>query len=224
MAYETRLGSLASYEKGGVEVIDDDPKNYAFSNIFEVASLAKPFEQIAVGKNFEYVLEAVRVEGTSGECAETGNINAFGEAQPHQQKLVGHVLARERVVNGKAMAVGLDAHEPRLRPLFRRGRMPVARDIEPAVGARSDAGVFLGAPVDEVMLALSTQARVIGNLVSRQTMRGADLLRHIVERARHRFIRRLELAGRMQAEERRAFFDGELIEREMFGGFRDRAF
>ena len=66
MAYETRLGSLASYEKGGVEVIDDDPKNYAFSNIFEVASLAKPFEQIAVGKNFQYVLEAVRVEGTSG--------------------------------------------------------------------------------------------------------------------------------------------------------------
>jgi len=66
MAYATRLGSLASYEKGGVEVIDDDPKNYAFSNIFEVASLAKPFELVAVGKNFEYVLEAVRVEGTSG--------------------------------------------------------------------------------------------------------------------------------------------------------------
>ena len=66
MPYATRLGSLASYEKGGVEVIDDDPKNYAFSNIFEVASLAKPFELVAVGKNFEYVLEAVRVEGTSG--------------------------------------------------------------------------------------------------------------------------------------------------------------
>ena len=66
MAYVTRLASLDDYEKGGVEVIDDDPKNYAFSNIFEVASLAKPFEQIAVGKNFEYVLEAVRVEGASG--------------------------------------------------------------------------------------------------------------------------------------------------------------
>ena len=65
MAYVTRLASLARYEKGGVEVIDDDPKNYAFSNIFEVAALAKPFEQIAVAKNFEYVLEAVRVEGTS---------------------------------------------------------------------------------------------------------------------------------------------------------------
>jgi len=66
VAYVTRLASLDDFEKGGVEVIDDDPKNYAFSNIFEVASHAKPFEQIAVGKNFEYVLEAVRVEGTSG--------------------------------------------------------------------------------------------------------------------------------------------------------------
>lgn len=119
MAYETRLGSLASFEKGGVEVIDDDPKNYAFSNIFEVASLAKPFEQIAVAKNFEYVLEAVRVEGTSewraaahdqsalvldGEVEftvktlrdgqalpESGSVGLPGEAA---QALMGRVLAR----------------------------------------------------------------------------------------------------------------------------------
>jgi hypothetical protein len=65
VAYVTRLASLDDYVKGGVEVIDDDPKNYAFSNIFEVASRAKPFEQVAVAKNFEYVLEAVRVEGAS---------------------------------------------------------------------------------------------------------------------------------------------------------------
>jgi len=65
MDYQTRFASLDDYEKGGVEVIDDDPRNYAFSNIFEVASHAAPFEHIAVAKNFEYVLEAVRVEGTS---------------------------------------------------------------------------------------------------------------------------------------------------------------
>lgn len=65
MEYTTKFGSLSSYEKGGVEVIDDDPRNYAFSNIFEVAAHAKPFEKVAVGKNLEYVLEAVRVEGTS---------------------------------------------------------------------------------------------------------------------------------------------------------------
>jgi len=63
--YVTRFGSLAHYEKGGVEIIDDNPKNYAFSNIFEVASRSKPYEKVAVGKNLEYVLEAIRAEGTS---------------------------------------------------------------------------------------------------------------------------------------------------------------
>ncbi len=62
----TRFGSLQRYEKGGVEVIKDDPRNYVFSNVFEVASRAKPYEKVAVGKNIEYVIEAIRAEGTSG--------------------------------------------------------------------------------------------------------------------------------------------------------------
>ena len=33
----TRFGSLERYEKGGVEVINDDARNYVFSNVFEVA-------------------------------------------------------------------------------------------------------------------------------------------------------------------------------------------
>ena len=61
----TRFGSLKHYEKGGVEVINDDARNYVFSNIFEVASRAKPYEKVAVAKNLEYVLEAIRAEGTS---------------------------------------------------------------------------------------------------------------------------------------------------------------
>jgi hypothetical protein len=64
--YTTRFGSLAHYEKGGVEVINDDARNYVFSNIFEVASKSKPYEKVAVGKNIEYVIEAIRAEGTSG--------------------------------------------------------------------------------------------------------------------------------------------------------------
>src|SRR5207247_8583638 len=63
--YVTRFGSLASYEKGGVEIIDDDPKRYAFSNIFEVATRSKPYAKVAVGKNMQYVLEVIRAEGTS---------------------------------------------------------------------------------------------------------------------------------------------------------------
>jgi hypothetical protein len=64
--HTTRFGSLGRYEKGGVEVINDDARNYVFSNIFEVASKSKPYEKVAVGKNIEYVIEAIRVEGTSG--------------------------------------------------------------------------------------------------------------------------------------------------------------
>lgn len=63
--YTTVFGSLDNYEKGGVDVINDDPKYYAFSNMFEVAANAKPYEKVAVGKNLEYVLEVIRAEGTS---------------------------------------------------------------------------------------------------------------------------------------------------------------
>lgn len=63
--FTTRFGSLDSFEKGHVEPIDDDPKHYAFSNIFDVASRSKPYEHVAVGKNRQYVLEVARAEGTS---------------------------------------------------------------------------------------------------------------------------------------------------------------
>jgi len=65
MPVKTVFGSLASYQKGGVQAIDDDPKHYAFSNIFEVASKSRPYEKVAVGKNIKNVLEAIRAEGTS---------------------------------------------------------------------------------------------------------------------------------------------------------------
>ena len=63
--FTTRFGSLDSFEKGYVEPIDDDPRHYAFSNIFDVASRSKPYEHVAVGKNRQYVLEVARAEGTS---------------------------------------------------------------------------------------------------------------------------------------------------------------
>ncbi len=62
----TRFGALADFQKGGVEIIDDDPRNYVFSNVFEVAAKAQPYERVAVGKNFEYVIESSRAEGLSG--------------------------------------------------------------------------------------------------------------------------------------------------------------
>lgn len=65
MDHKTTFASLDRFEKGGVEIIDDDVKHYAFSNVFEVASKALPYEKVVVAKNMQYVLEAVRAEGSS---------------------------------------------------------------------------------------------------------------------------------------------------------------
>jgi hypothetical protein len=64
--YQTKFGSLQDFDKGRVEIVDDDPKNYVFSNVFDVASKSAAYERVAVAKNFEYVIEVVRAEGTSG--------------------------------------------------------------------------------------------------------------------------------------------------------------
>ncbi len=63
--YKTVFGSLTNYEKGGVEIINDQAQNYVFSNFFEVASHSKPWEKVAVAKNMEYVIEAIRADGVS---------------------------------------------------------------------------------------------------------------------------------------------------------------
>jgi hypothetical protein len=64
-SYTTVFGALDHFDKGGVELINDDARHYAFSNVFEVASTSKPWEKVAVAKNFEYVIEAIRAEGQS---------------------------------------------------------------------------------------------------------------------------------------------------------------
>lgn len=63
--YTTVTGSLDRFERGQLTIIDDDAKHYCYSNVFEVASRSKPYDKIAVAKNLEYVIEAVRAEGTS---------------------------------------------------------------------------------------------------------------------------------------------------------------
>lgn len=63
--FQTVFGSLNDYTKGELTIINDDPKNYVFSNIFDVASKSKPYERVVVAINLEYVIETVRAEGTS---------------------------------------------------------------------------------------------------------------------------------------------------------------
>jgi hypothetical protein len=63
--YTTHFGSLDHYVKGGVQIIDDDVRHYAFSNCFEIASKQKPYERVVFGQNQIYVLEVIRAEGSS---------------------------------------------------------------------------------------------------------------------------------------------------------------
>ncbi|MEW8525303.1 MAG: hypothetical protein AB2552_19855 [Candidatus Thiodiazotropha endolucinida] len=63
--YRTEFGALNDFEKGSIEIIDDNPKYYTFSNVFEVADKSAPYEKVVVAKNLQYVIEAIRAEGAS---------------------------------------------------------------------------------------------------------------------------------------------------------------
>ena len=63
--FQTVFGSLRDYAKGELEIINDSPKNYAFSNVFDVAARSAAYEKVVVAINLGYVLETLRAEGTS---------------------------------------------------------------------------------------------------------------------------------------------------------------
>ncbi len=95
--YSTVFGSLDHFAKGGVEAIADDPRNYVFSNMFDVAANAAPWEKVAVAKNMEYVLEVIRAEGTSP-----------WRATPHDEFAL--------VVDGRVVVELIDPDEPFVEP------------------------------------------------------------------------------------------------------------
>jgi hypothetical protein len=64
-SFHTVFASLDAYVKGDLEIINDDPKHYAFSNVFDVAARSKPYEKVVVALNLGYVIETLRAEGTS---------------------------------------------------------------------------------------------------------------------------------------------------------------
>jgi hypothetical protein len=67
--FVTVFGSLEKHQKGHLEIIEDNPKYYTFSNVFEVASRSRPYEKVVVARNLDFVIEAIRAEGTSGWMA-----------------------------------------------------------------------------------------------------------------------------------------------------------
>lgn len=63
--YKTVFASIDNYRKGGVQCLNEDPKRYVFSNLYEVAATSAPYERVVVAKNLDYTIEAARAEGGS---------------------------------------------------------------------------------------------------------------------------------------------------------------
>ena len=109
VTYKTQFGSLDRYEKGGVQAIDDNVKNYAFSNCFEIASKSKPYERVVFGQNQIYVLECVRAEGHSPwyTCAhDEFALVMDGEVEIHLVKLQGEQVVPDSEHNGAVLVKG----------------------------------------------------------------------------------------------------------------------
>lgn len=109
VVYETRFGSLGHYEKGQVQAIDDDVRHYAFSNCFEVASNAKPYERVVFGQNQIYVLECVRAEGQSPwyTCAhDEFALVMDGEVEVHLVQLAGEQMVADPDHEGAVLVKG----------------------------------------------------------------------------------------------------------------------
>lgn len=98
--YQTVFGSLSNYEKGHIEIINDKPKHYAFSNIFEVAEKSAPYEKVAVAKNLENIIEAIRAEGESEWYTNSHDEFALimdGEIEVHVYKAVNDEILNEEL-------------------------------------------------------------------------------------------------------------------------------
>lgn len=109
VAYQTRFGSLSSYDKGRVEPITDDVKNYAFSNCFEIAGKSRPYERVVFGQNQVYVLEVARAEGESPwfTCAhDEFALDMDGEVEVHLVKLDASQQVPDPEHNGAVLVEG----------------------------------------------------------------------------------------------------------------------
>ena len=143
--YKTQFGSLDRFEKGGVQTIDDDVKNYAFSNCFEIASKSKPYEKVVFGQNQIYVLECLRAEGTSPwyTCAhDEFALVMDGEVEIHLVKLQARADRARRRAQRRGAGQGRAAGpEDGLDEAQARPPGAAAEEHAPTSSARAKPGV-----------------------------------------------------------------------------------
>ncbi len=124
--YTTVFGAIDAYAKGGVSVIADSPKNYLFSNMFEVAATSRPYERVVVAKNFEYVIEVARADGESPwySCAhDEFAVCLDHEVEVHLVKLDDPDSVVDPESEGARQLADLPAGRKMGRIVLRRGHM-----------------------------------------------------------------------------------------------------
>ena len=121
------------------------------------------------------------------------------------------------------MAGALDGGEPGFRPRMLAQRPPpAARRRDAAMGARPDAHIVVIAPVGEIVAAGVAAPPVVGDLVGREAGCLHGVLSQVEERTARVIVGDCERAVALQPPEGRALLDGELIEREVVAGQRQR--
>ena len=141
--YQTVFASLKDYTKGSLEIVNDNPKHYVFSNMFEVASMSKPWEKVAVAKNMEYVLEAIRAdEAASGPFDLVLFGNESADTGAYQTGLrVARALGQRRLVGPFGPAV----REAAARGVPAASKGPVVGGATP-IPSTDASGAESGAP------------------------------------------------------------------------------
>ncbi len=152
---------------------------------------------------------------------EAGGVHALGQAQAHQQHLPGALGGGHRLL-GAAVALALHQGGPGLRRAVAAGGEQRAVHRDAAVRAGADAGVVAVAPVGQVVAALRTRAGVVGDLVGVQAVGGGLLGGGLVEGGGVLALGQHQGALAVQRLEGGAGLHGELVERQVVGGERQR--
>ena len=132
----------------------DPPPPHRAPEIRACVTRSRPSASTMIAPSSRSTAMRLGIERAAGQRRIAPGVDALGEPQSHQQEFVGAFFAVEAIVGDDAVAVGLDAHQPGLGTLLGRDRVPDAVDIEPAMRAGADAGIFLAAPVDQIVPAL----------------------------------------------------------------------
>ena len=158
----------------------------------------------------------------AGHGREHGPVDALGQPQSHHQRLLHQILPADQGRLRRAVALAFDRLQPGLRPARPPGGALACSLGEPAMRARPDADVILIPPIDQIMAAGSPGTGVVGDFVGGQAGGRQSRLGELEHRRRLVLGRQGEGAARMVGEEARAALDGELIERQVLAGQRQR--